>query len=121
MNVMIVDSKDEDIKRTAETVQSVYLECNIVVAYKGFEALKFAETGVIDLAIVEIKLANSENGYRVIRAIKDASQHTRVVIYTSSVFCIDNYLGTRMGAEKIFVKSYENYNGNDNKRRKKNS
>lgn len=104
MRVLIVDNHLDEVENTLNILKTTYDHCDVVLAKDAMSAKLMVETGVIDLALVEIKLP-CDNGYRVVKMIKTFSPHTNVAILTSSKFGVDCYLGIKLGADDIFVKS----------------
>lgn len=108
---MIVDSSEESL-HTEEIVRSVFEDCVVIIVDEILVAKRYIETGIIDLALVEIKL-KGESGYRIIKMIKTFSPKTNVAVLSNSRFGLDCSLALALGADDVFVKSIQPNNSKD--------
>lgn len=110
-NVLLVDDRESDIDLTRLMLAGEGgLQCNLLVASSGREALDILQSGVtggniVDLMLIDINMPEMDGFELLERMRKDASlQQTAVVMCTGSTYDKDRQRAESLGAVGYLVK-----------------
>jgi twitching motility two-component system response regulator PilH len=103
--VLVVDDSPTELKAISHTLATAGYK--VTTAKDGEEALNLAQTGVIDLIVLDVIMPKL-NGFQVCRQIKSSPQtgKIKVILLTGKNQESDKFWGKKQGADLYMTKPF---------------
>jgi len=104
--VLIVE--DERLIREVLSTELRKAGHNVVTATDGQEALQIVGTDIFDLVITDLKMPGRLGGMEILKAVKEISPETVVIVITAFATFAVGVEAMRLGAYDVFPKPFDN-------------
>ncbi|HEV8242450.1 MAG TPA: sigma-54 dependent transcriptional regulator [Nitrospirales bacterium] len=104
--VLIVE--DERLIREVLSTELRKAGHNVVTATDGQEALQIIGTDIFDLVITDLKMPGRLGGMEILKAVKEISPETVVIVITAFATFAVGVEAMRLGAYDVFPKPFDN-------------
>ncbi len=104
--VLIVE--DERLIREVLSTELRKAGHNVVTATDGQEALQIIGTDIVDLVITDLKMPGRLGGMEILRAVKEISPDTVVIVITAFATFAVGVEAMKLGAYDVFPKPFDN-------------
>lgn len=106
IKILVVDDSPIQLKMTIAALQG--LQCEILTAMDGVEALRKVHTDMPDLVVLDVVMPKMD-GFQVCRKMKTSPhmQHIPVIMLSSKNQKVDKFWGKKQGADMYLTKPFD--------------